>query len=351
MTESVLITEGEKYGVAREAHVPKFELVESVSLQEACAFLSEKADETKIIAGGTDILVRIKQRLLAPRYLLNIKSISDMTHINSDSTRDLKIGALATLDAVGNSPIIQRGWPALSEAARGVAALQHRTRATIGGNICLNTRCWYYNQALPWRLSRSFCFKMGGDCCHVVKRGRACFALFSADTVPVLIALDARVKVASSKGERVLPLKELYTGEGRSITKLATDEILTEIVIPAMPERAGAAYLKHALRTSLDFPLVGVAVFISLNDRDGICSQVRIVFTGVVSGPVEAHETEATLVGSRLTDVSIARASQSAAKEIKVFANTYCSAEYRKKIMEACTQQAFMTAMQRIKER
>ena len=332
------------------APLPKFELVEPRSLQEACRFLSEKGTQTKIIAGGTDILVRMKQRLLAPHYLLNIKSIPSMKYILSDSNADLRIGALVTLDEIASSKAILEGWPVLCEAVQRVAAFQHRTRATIGGNVCLDTRCWYYNQALTWRLSRPFCFKMGGHCCHVVKRGTTCFALFSADSVPVLIALGARVKISASEGERVLPLREFYTGEGRSITRLEANELLTEIILPAIPRRCGAVYEKYAMRSSLDFPLVGTAVFISLSEKDDSCSDVRIVFTGVSSGPVEACETGAMLRGAKLTEAAIARAGESAAKEIKIFSSTYCPSDHRRRILEASTQRALTAAFQRARK-
>jgi CO/xanthine dehydrogenase FAD-binding subunit len=158
------------------------------------------------------------------------------------------------------------------------------------------------------------------------------------------------VKISSSGGERILPLREFYTGEGRSITRLEANELLTEIMLPALPGRCGAVYEKYAMRSSLDFPLVGTAVFISLNEKDDSCSEARIIFTGVSSGPVEACETGAMLKGERLTEAAIARAGESAAKEVKIFSSAYCPSDQRRRITEVSTQQALLAALQRARK-
>lgn len=330
--------------------LPRFQLIEKTTLAEACSFLQETKGAARLLAGGTDLLIRMKHRLLAPEFLVNLKAIPQLSQITLNGQGEVSIGALTTLNEVADSLLLQERLPVLQEAAGRVAATQIRNRATLGGNICLDARCWYYNQPLTWRLARPFCFKMGGDCCHVVKRGKECYALFSADTPPVLIALNASIKIASSKGERVLPLAELYTGEGREVTRLKAEEILTEVIVPALPDRAGAAYLKYAVRQAPDFPLVGVAAFISLDGNEGLCSRARIVFAGVTSSPAEAQEAGAGLAGTRLTEAALARAAKAAAREVKLFADIYCSAGYRKRIMEVYAHQALLAAWQRAKD-
>lgn len=326
--------------------LPKFELIEPRSLKEACQFLLEKAGETEIMAGGTDILVRMKQRLLTPRYLLDIKAISNMRYIQPDTNGGLKIGALTTLEEIENSLLIREKWLALAYAARRVAAFQHRTRATIGGNICLDARCWYYNQEYIWRLSRPFCFKMGGDCCHVVKRGKSCYALFCADTVPALIALGAKVKIVKGNGERIIDLEELYTHDGKKVTGLAPDELVAEVSLPPLPDRSGAVYLKHSIRSALDFPLVSAAAILTLDQKDETVTDAKLIFSGVTSGPAKAREAVEQLKGHRVSKEAISRTAKAAVKEIKLQANIGCTVGYRRRLMEVYAERALEAAWQ-----
>ncbi len=186
-------------------NIPRFDYLEPASLQEACSLLEEHGERAAILAGGTDLLVRMKQRTATPRYLVNLRSIS-----NYDGIADgegLRIGALTMLHTLTISPAIQAQAPILAQAARRVASPQVRHLATLGGNLCLERRCWYYNQSASWRQARPPCFRTGGDECHVVKGGDACYALFSADTAPALLALEAEVKVVGPEGETVMPLE------------------------------------------------------------------------------------------------------------------------------------------------
>ncbi|MEE8449121.1 MAG: FAD binding domain-containing protein [Thermodesulfobacteriota bacterium] len=326
--------------------LPKFELVQPKTLTEAISFLKEKGSETQLMAGGTDLLVRMKQRLERPSYLLDLKNIPGLDSIAENEAGGLTIGALASLNSVAHFPVIRQRFPALADATHHVAASQLRNRATIGGNVCLESRCWYYNQAYTWRLSRPFCFKMGGDCCHVVKRGEECYSLFCADTPPVLVALGARVKVNSSDGEQLLPLKEIYTGDGKEITTLSRAQVISEIEIPRPPAKSGMAYVRFAVRSALDFPMVGVAAYLKLGEDD-LCEEAKIVFTGVVSGPAEAGQSAASMVGHELSLATIADAAGEVVKEIKLFANIGCTVGYRRKLMPTVAAQALSLAWER----
>lgn len=307
----------------------------------------ENAAETRIMAGGTDVLVRMKQRLLSPRYLLDIKTISNMRYILLDSNGGLRIGALTSLEEIENSPLVRENWPVLAHAAHRVAALQHRTRATIGGNICLDARCWYYNQEYVWRLSRPFCFKMGGDCCHVVKRGKSCYALFCADTVPALIALGAKAKIVKAEEERVMALEDLYTNDGKKITVLEPDEVLAEVLLPSLPGHTGAVYLKHSIRSALDFPLVSVAALLTLDPKDGTCTEAKLIFSGVTSGPTKTGQATAALKGHRLSKEAIAKAAKAVIQEIKLHANIGCTVGYRRRLMEVYAERALEAAWEK----
>lgn len=241
--------------------LPKFEYLRPESVEQASAILREASEEALLMAGGTDLLVAMKQRLRTPRHLIDLKGIPGLDTIHhQDGT--LRIGALTTLRQISQSPIVQEKFPALAQAARRAASPQVRNLATIGGNICLTRRCWYYNQSLAWRQSRAPCLRMGGAQCYVVKGGEKCYALHCADTVPALLTLEAEVKLASTKGERTIPLDELYLELGPKATTVEPGEILTEVHLPQPHSSSYGLYLKHSGRPSIDFPLVGVAAMV-----------------------------------------------------------------------------------------
>jgi len=181
--------------------LPKFDYLEPESIGEVSQLLSQYQGDVNVISGGTDLLVRMNQRGVTPSYLVNLKRIPDLDYITHDRTEGLRIGALTTLHEIETSSIIQEHFPILVLASSRVASPQIRSTATIAGNICLDTRCWYYNQSHRWRQSLSPCYKLGGDQCYVVKKGDHCYSLFSADTVPALIGLGAKIKIMGSAGE------------------------------------------------------------------------------------------------------------------------------------------------------
>ncbi len=296
-------------------NIPRFDYFEPASLQEACSLLKEHGEQAAILAGGTDLLVRMKQRTATPRYLVNLRSISDYDGVADADGEGLRIGALTMLHTLTTSPAIRAQAPILAQAARRVASPQIRHLATLGGNLCLERRCWYYNQSAPWRQARPLCFRTGGDECHVVKGGDACYALFSADTVPALLALETKVKVVGPEGETVMPLKQLYPGPGLDTTTLAAGDILTEVRLPPLPAGACMAYCKQATRGAIDFPLINVAVVIVVDE--GCCRQARIVVGAVCPFPVRAREAETLLRERSLDEQIIHQAAQAAAAEVK----------------------------------
>lgn len=295
--------------------LPRFECLEPASLQEACSLLREHGEQAAILAGGTDLLVRMKQRTVTPHHLVNLRSISDYDGIADMEEEGLRIGALTTLHTLTTSPAIQVHAPILAQAARRVASPQIRHLATLGGNLCLQRRCWYYNQSAFWRQAHLPCFRTGGDECHVVKGGDTCYALLSADTVPALLALGAEVKVVGPEGETVMPLERLYPGLGLATTTLTAGDILVEVRLPPLPAGAYMAYRKQAVRGALDFPLINVAVV--LIAEDGCCREARIVVGAACPFPVQAREAEAILRERPLDEQTIHQAAQAAIGEVK----------------------------------
>ena len=247
--------------------LPKADYCAPVSLREACSILADHGEEAKLLGGGTDLLVACKLKNVKPALFVSLSSISELKGIHVNEGEYLKIGAMTSLHDIRCDSSTRDYFPALSEAAALVGTTQLQYMGTIGGNLCLNTRCIYYNQSESWRRSRDACFKMGGHICHVVPKGKKCHAVFSGDTVPALIALDAEVKLASNTGERLVPVSELYTGDGKDPLALKPGDLVSEIRLPMPTKSRSSTYLKYRLRDAIDFPMVGVAVRIDVRRR------------------------------------------------------------------------------------
>jgi len=268
--------------------LPKFEYLEPNSIDEILKILSEMKGDARVLAGGTDILPSMKRKSVKPKYVVGLKKLSDMNYIKYKKGDGLRIGATTTLREIIESEAIKDRYPIIIDACCRVASNQIRNVGTIGGNICLDNKCMYYNQDHIWWKSREDCFKRGGKQCYVVKRGKSCWALSMADTVPALIALDARIRLKNSSGEREIKLEDFYTGEGRSVNTIKEDEILMEIVIP---EGNGISLFKKlAVRGAIDFAIVNTGVKISMSD--GRCKDIRIVVNAVSPSPEMLRNTE-----------------------------------------------------------
>jgi len=260
------------------------------------ALLAKHGGEAVVLGGGTDLVPGLKYGLLRARHLVSLKNIPGCRHISISANGDLSIGACATLRNVAMSPLVRKTCPALAEAAAQAGSPLLRNRGTLGGNLCLDTRCWYYNQTEAWRASRLLCLKAGGEQCYVNQKQNSCVALFSADTPAVLIVARALVTLAGPQGERTIPVEALYSGDGlRPLTK-SDAEILTTITVPAPRGRWGTAYLKHSVRESIDFPVLGVAAAVELR-VDGSIGEARIALTGARSAPFCLAAVEAALRG------------------------------------------------------
>ncbi|MDY6861904.1 MAG: xanthine dehydrogenase family protein subunit M [Thermodesulfobacteriota bacterium] len=339
--------------------LPRFEYSAPKTIDEAVAILSEKREDAKIIAGGTDILVNMKHRMVTPKHLVSLKEIKALEYIKNGKG-DIRIGALTTLHSIEGSKIIRERLPALAEAADSVGAPQHRYSGTLGGNICLDTRCWYYNQSHFWRKCRPVCYKLGGEenNCQGFgvwdgfpsPKGNVCYAVYSGDTAPSLIALGAELKINGHEGERVVPLKELFTGDGKKPLSLDAGDILTEVIIPTSPPYSSGVYLKLRWREAIDFPLVGVGVNISLDSKDGVCEGASVVVGAVASNPIKVAIAEDILFDKKITDKEIEEVSQAAYDEVNPLPNIgSCSSEYRKKMVKVLTRRAINKALQNIK--
>jgi 4-hydroxybenzoyl-CoA reductase subunit beta len=328
--------------------LPKFECLYPTTLQEALNLLDEHKDEARIIAGGTDLVVAMKQRRAVPKYLINPKNIANLSTISFEPANGASIGALVTLDEIANSRELKQAYPSLCVAASRVATAQIRNAGTIGGNIALDSRCWYYNQSEFWRSTRPPCIKAGGDVCYVVRSSKQCYSLISSDTAPALISLDAAVELASKNGSRVLPIENLYTGIGQTPTAIGPGELLTRVMLP-IPTRRGV-YLKHAYRGSIDFPLVGVAVSVSLdgaNDSNSArpIKDIKIAVGAATPAPVRAIKAEEILNGHVVSEDLLEAAGKAATNDVIPIVHIYAPVTTKRRMVEVLVKRAVQQAI------
>lgn len=307
-----------------------FEHLEPTTLPEACLLLSEHGAKAAVTAGGTDILVRMKYGVKQPDVLVNLKKVSGLNNIVTvDDT--VRIGALVTLADIHRSGIIRQHCPILAEAALAVGAAQLQNMGTIGGNICLEPRCWYFQQGPSWRKARPDCFKNGGSVCYMAKGSRRCYALYSGDTAAALLALGAQVRLVSSGGERTIPLEEFFIDDGMHHTDLRPGELLAEVILPKGAEGQRGTYLKYRKRGAVDFPIVGVAATIS--GQAGMPPLVRIAVTGAGSLPFLIAIPPGIIPGNPLTGVMIAHLAEAARKQAKPVSRMEVSPHHRKQLV------------------
>jgi 4-hydroxybenzoyl-CoA reductase subunit beta len=307
--------------------LPGFESIVPSSLGEASEFLKTKGSEARLIAGGTDLLVSMKQRNLVPRFLVHLKGIVALKGIGREPEGGMKMGPLTKLVEIACSPDVNRTYPALSRAARSVGSYQIRNRGTLGGNICLDTKCYYYNQSSYWWTPDQRCRKGGGKHCYVFPSSkRGCFALLSGDTIPALIAYHASVRLASPDGERVIPLDEFYTGQGIGHLNLNEGEILSEILVPP-PDGMEAVFFKYVPKETVDFAMISLAVSLKRPSMEA-----RIVIGGAASGPLRSREAEHLLAHDPKDDIAD-EVGRVAGKELKLISSVRGSVDYKREMI------------------
>ncbi len=282
-----------------------------------------------LVAGGTDVYPGMKRRIFTPKQLIALGNIAELKKFEQNG--GLSLGAGLTLSHLINHSKIRSEYPALATAARAVSTPQLRNMGTIGGNLCLDTRCNYYNQTEEWRKAIDYCMKKDGHVCWVAPGSPRCWAVNSSDTAPVMIALGARVRLVGTSGERVIPVEALYKNDGINYLGKAYDEILVEINLPK-PDQIKMAYQKLRRRGSVDFPILGVAAALRFSE-DRICTEAKIVLNAVTSSPIRATASENLLVNNELTDELIREAASMAGRPAKPLDNTDMSLSYRKKMV------------------
>jgi 4-hydroxybenzoyl-CoA reductase subunit beta len=312
--------------------LPPFTYLVPRSLAEAVAMIAnQEPAEAMLVAGGTDLYPNMKRQQCEPKMLVGLRQLQELHGLTGNARDGLTIGAGMTLTHVSQQRDILTGYPALATAAGLVSTPQLRNMGTIGGNLCVDTRCNYYNQTYWWRQAIGFCMKKDGETCWVAPGSARCWAVSSSDIAPVLIALNAQVRLVGPAGERLLPVHALYRDDGISYLGKRHDEIITHILVPPAAGMV-MAYIKVRRRGAFDFPILGVAVALRLDDAD-ICTEARVVLGAVASAPLLAPEAATVLVGQRLTPEVIDTAAQVAFRPAKPLDNTDLTLSYRKKMV------------------
>ena len=318
--------------------LPEFQLLRPRSVDEAVDLLARHAPNVQILAGGTDLVPSLKQQLFAPQYLVDLGAIRELRAI-LPADGGLHLGAMITLTQVERSREIAERYTVLHEAAKTVASPVLRNMGTIGGNICLDTRCLWYNQSLAWRTSCGFCIKKDGDLCHVAPGGTKCWAAFSADTPPALLCLEAEIEIVSARGVRRIPLSEFYNNDGVDRMRLAKDELLTRVILPARTAGWRGAYRKLRVRGSIDYPLAGVAVALPAM---GPIAGARVAITGVNPAPLLVRTDG--LQGREISDELAAQIGELAARTAKPLTTSALTPEYRREMVRVFTRRALLAA-------
>jgi 4-hydroxybenzoyl-CoA reductase subunit beta len=312
--------------------------------------VSAQTTSGKFLAGGTDLLVTLKENAVAADILVDLKGIARLTGVKRDQkTNEIRIGALTTLSRLKENPLVQEHFPVISRSVSLVSTFQLRNMGTLGGNLCLDTRCTYYNQPSFLKMRWEPCLKIGGKVCHVVKGKRICHAVYSGDMASLLIALNAKVRVTGPRGMQEVNLKKFFTGSGIKPNILKFNEILTEVCLPPLPEYSGVSYRKLRLRDTMDFPLLGVAVFIQMEGKNGKCRNVRLVLGAVGPAPVVVETAPTMMRGKYITPKLIEAVSKAARKVAHPVDNTASSPRYRRQMIPLFVRNAFDEALERIK--
>ncbi len=311
--------------------MPMFELQRPTSVAQAAALLATPG--ARLLAGGTDLVPKLRRGIERPTLLIELEAVAGLDVIAFDGDA-LAIGAGVTLARLAAEARIAIDYAAIVEAAREVAAPQHRNAATVGGNLCLDTRCVFYNQSEWWRAANGWCLKRGGDTCHVAPQGNRCHAAFSGDLAPALIALEAEVELVSVRGARRLPLAALYRDDGAAHLALEPGEMLTRVLVSRV---AGvtSGYRKARVRGSIDFPLAGVAIALAMDN--GRIARLRVALTGTNVRPLALTGTEA-LVGREIDDQTLASLGKRVQKQASPMRTTATASNYRRQVASVLAQ-------------
>ncbi|HEY2931975.1 MAG TPA: FAD binding domain-containing protein [Acidobacteriota bacterium] len=320
--------------------LPSFDYFQPATTEEVAAILHAEAPACAVVSGGTDLFPKMKRRQLAPRTLISLRRLGALHRVAGEPEEGIVIGARVTLAELERNPMLCSRYPAVAAAARAISSPPLRNAGTIGGNLCVDTRCTYYDQTYEWRKAIDFCMKKDGHVCWVAPSSPRCWAVASSDLAPVMIALGAKVRLLSKQGDRLIPAAELYRNDGIEFLSKRPDELLTEIHLPAVSTDL-MVYKKLRRRGAIDFPILGVAIWLRPSAAErSVIEQGRIAITAVASYPFEVEAARKLFRGARLNCEVIEQAAEAAWKRAKPLDNTDLDMSWRKEMVRVFTRRA-----------
>ncbi len=310
--------------------LPKFDYRTPWTIAEAVKTMADAGPEAQFVAGGTDLYPNMKRRQQTPRTVISVMRLPELNRITGDGSQGMVIGASVLLSDIVEHPTIKRDYPVIANAARQISTPILRNMGTIGGNLMMDTRCNYYDQNYEWRKAINFCLKKDGDVCWVAPGSSKCWAVQSADLVPVMVAIGAKIRLASTLGERVVDAAGLYNDDGIDWLNKRPDELLLEVQLPPASGWR-ASYQKLRRRGAFDFPVLGVAAWIDL-DSGGTVRDARLVLGAVAPSPVQVKEAEEALIGQQLDEGPIQAAAEACYIKARPLDNTDFVMNWRKQM-------------------
>ena len=313
-------------------YLPNFQVHRPATAEEAVKLRVDNAD-ARFLAGGTDMIVNVRRGIEQPSDLIDLTHIGELTGIREEA-EGTRIGAAITLQQLAEHETVRQSYRAVSEAAGSVAGPTHRAYGTVGGNLCLDTRCLFYNQSEWWRSSNAYCLKHRGEVCHVAPGGSECFAAYSGDLAPAMLVHEARAGLIGPEGRREIPLADLYRDDGMNHLTIGPGELLASVLLPKEAADIPSGYEKSRVRGSIDFPLAGAAA--RLRMRDGVIEDIKVALTGVRSWPFALTGTE-KFVGEALTDGVLDGLREMARTQSKPMRTGTVAPWYRRRVVGALT--------------
>lgn len=326
-------------------HLPRFTHLTPSSIKEAVNLLNEYPDSA-LMAGGTDLLPRMKYRLDVPETVISLKNLRpDPPTVTPKG--DLVLDALMTLNTINHSSLIKERAPIVADAVQMVASNEIRNMGTVGGNLCQDTRCLYYNQSHRFQFVEP-CYKRGGNLCYFIPKGKKCWAVFMADTAPALISLGAEIKIMGPEGVRQLPLEDFYTGDAKRPLAMAPGEILFEVIIPGGTVNRGEAFFKLSLRGGLEFAALSVAAVMDVKEDKKTCYQARLTAGAISARPKRAPKGEAALTERPLSHDLFSEVADLVAQEIDPVPHHGYSRAYLAEAVRVATKGVLVKAAEQI---
>ena len=325
--------------------LPYFDLLEPSTLEEVFTITGRYGDQVRLLAGGTDMIPRIRFGLLKPSHLVSLRNLQELKGIQRQE-QALHIGAMTTLSELALSPAIKKEFPVLHEAVLAVAAPPIRNVATLGGNVFQNSRCLFYNQSPAWRRERQPCLKAGGELCLAVPGSKKCFSVYQGDVAPALIAAGAKAMIEGNNGKpREALVEDFFTGKGQEPIRLRPGETATRFIIP-VSQNTGSSYKKFRLRSAVDYPLAGVAAFVAV--KRGRIESGRLVLSAAGPAPLVVPLDDGLVVGAKPSGVDLDAIGRSIPKNLPLVDNLILPASYRRKMFSVFAKRAMKTALDRV---